>query len=85
MHIIINDQPMEFDAPLTVNQLFSTLDRPMVGTALAINQVIIPKSQWDSYLINDQDNILLFQAIAGANDVKNRRFYFSLTPIYWNR
>lgn len=66
MHIIINDQPMEFDAPLTVNQLFSTLGRPMVGTALAINQVIIPKSQWDSYLINDQDNILLFQAIAGG-------------------
>ena len=66
MHIIINDQPMEFDAPLTVNQLFSTLDLPMVGTALAINQVIIPKSQWDSYLINDQDNILLFQAIAGG-------------------
>ncbi|MEQ5306519.1 sulfur carrier protein ThiS [Providencia rettgeri] len=66
MHIIINDQPMEFHAPLTVNQLFSTLDRPMVGTALAINQVIIPKSQWDSYLINDQDNILLFQAIAGG-------------------
>lgn len=66
MHIIINDQTMEFAAPLTVNQLFLTLNQSMTGTALAINQVIIPKSQWDSHLINDQDNILLFQAIAGG-------------------
>ncbi|HCH7937965.1 MULTISPECIES: sulfur carrier protein ThiS [Providencia] len=66
MHIIINDQPMDFDAPLTVNQLFAALQRQTTGTALAINQVIIPKSQWDSHVINDQDNILLFQAIAGG-------------------
>lgn len=66
MHIIINDQTMEFTAPLTVNQLFLMLNQSMTGTALAINQVIIPKSQWDSHLINDQDNILLFQAIAGG-------------------
>lgn len=66
MHILINDQPMEFDAPLTINQLFVALKSQTAGTALAINQVIIPKSQWDTHLINDQDNILLFQAIAGG-------------------
>ncbi|EPL6456901.1 MULTISPECIES: sulfur carrier protein ThiS [Providencia] len=66
MHILINDQNMTLDAPLTVNQLFEVLGRSTTGTALAINQVIIPKSQWDSHLINDQDNILLFQAIAGG-------------------
>jgi sulfur carrier protein len=66
MHILINDQNMTLDAPLTVNQLFEALGRSTTGTALAINQVIIPKSQWDSHLINDQDNILLFQAIAGG-------------------
>lgn len=66
MHIIINDQTMEFESPLTINQLFVALERPTAGTALAINQVIIPKSQWDSHLVNDQDNILLFQAIAGG-------------------
>lgn len=66
MHILINDQNMTLDAPLTVNQLFEVLGRSTTGTALAINQVIIPKSQWDSHHINDQDNILLFQAIAGG-------------------
>lgn len=66
MHLIINDQPMELDAPLTVSQLLASLERSTVGTALAINQVIIPRHQWDSHLVNDQDNILLFQAIAGG-------------------
>ncbi|EML1938066.1 sulfur carrier protein ThiS [Providencia vermicola] len=66
MRLIINDQPMEFEAPLTVSQLLTAIERSTVGTALAINQIIIPRHQWDSHHLNDQDNILLFQAIAGG-------------------
>lgn len=66
MRLIINDQPMEFSAPLTVTHLLAALQQTTAGTALAINQVIIPRHQWDSHTVNDQDNILLFQAIAGG-------------------
>lgn len=66
MRIIINDQSMEFEAPVTICRLFDILQRQQAGTALAINQIIIPRSQWESHLINDGDNILLFQAIAGG-------------------
>lgn len=66
MHIIINDQPMTLDPPITITELLTQLERQTLGVALAINQVIIPKNQWDSYLINDQDTILVFQAIAGS-------------------
>lgn len=66
MRLVINDQPMEFTAPLSVTQLLVALKQNTAGTALAINQVIIPRHQWDSHLVNDQDNILLFQAIAGG-------------------
>lgn len=66
MHLIINDQSMELPSPLTVTQLFALLECSTTGTALAINQVIIPCHQWDSHQVNDQDIILLFQAIAGG-------------------
>lgn len=66
MRLIVNDQSMEFTAPLTVTQLLAALQQNTAGTALAINQVIIPRHQWDSHTVNDQDNILLFQAIAGG-------------------
>ncbi|HEQ1860121.1 TPA: sulfur carrier protein ThiS [Providencia alcalifaciens] len=66
MHIIINDQLMEVESPITVHQLLTQLGQGTSGSALAINQVIIPKSQWESHFLNEQDNILLFQAIAGG-------------------
>ncbi|KLU14579.1 MULTISPECIES: sulfur carrier protein ThiS [Xenorhabdus] len=71
MNIIVNDQPMTLSAPMTVqqfleHQLLEPIERPQSGTALAINQTIIPRSEWQTHQINDGDTILLFQAIAGG-------------------
>ncbi|MBD2816096.1 sulfur carrier protein ThiS [Xenorhabdus sp. Flor] len=70
MNIIVNDQtvtlPNPVNKPMTVQQLLEHIQRTQSGTALAINQTIIPRSEWDTHLINDGDNILLFQAIAGG-------------------
>ncbi|PHM28882.1 sulfur carrier protein ThiS [Xenorhabdus budapestensis] len=70
MNIIVNDQtvtlPDPVNKPMTVQQLLEHIQRTQLGTALAINQTIIPRSEWDIHLINDGDNILLFQAIAGG-------------------
>ncbi|AKH62899.1 MULTISPECIES: sulfur carrier protein ThiS [Photorhabdus] len=66
MKITINDQLMELTAPLALQQLLEQLERAQPGTALAINQTIIPRSNWSTHQVNDGDNILLFQAIAGG-------------------
>ncbi|WP_350307089.1 sulfur carrier protein ThiS [Photorhabdus viridis] len=66
MKITINGQLMELTAPLALQQLLEQLERAQPGTALAINQTIIPRSNWSTHQVNDGDNILLFQAIAGG-------------------
>ncbi|ETS31388.1 sulfur carrier protein ThiS [Photorhabdus temperata] len=66
MKITINDQLMELTAPLALQQLLEQLEWSQPGTALAINQTIIPRSNWSTHQVNDGDNILLFQAIAGG-------------------
>ncbi|MDC9590445.1 sulfur carrier protein ThiS [Xenorhabdus sp. XENO-10] len=66
MNIIVNDQAITLSAPMTVQQLLEHIKRTQSGTALAINQTIIPRSGWHTHQINDGDNILLFQAIAGG-------------------
>ncbi|OKP02799.1 sulfur carrier protein ThiS [Xenorhabdus eapokensis] len=71
MNIIVNDQPMTLNAPMTVqqfleHQLLEHIERTQSGSALAINQTIIPRSEWQTHQINDGDTILLFQAIAGG-------------------
>ncbi|BFO07761.1 sulfur carrier protein ThiS [Serratia rubidaea] len=66
MQIRLNDQTLELAAPLSVGDLLSQLTRDQPGTALAINQVIIPRADWAEHLVQDGDDILLFQAIAGG-------------------
>ncbi|OCA55595.1 sulfur carrier protein ThiS [Photorhabdus namnaonensis] len=66
MKITVNDQPMELMAPLAIQQLLEQLEQTQPGIALAINQTIIPRSEWNTHQINDGDNILLFQAIVGG-------------------
>ncbi|CDG19303.1 sulfur carrier protein ThiS [Xenorhabdus doucetiae] len=66
MNIIVNDQPMALSAPMTVQQWLEHIEHTQSGTALAINQTIIPRSEWHTHQINDGDTILLFQAIAGG-------------------
>ncbi|CAI1184678.1 sulfur carrier protein ThiS [Serratia entomophila] len=66
MKIRLNDQPLELAQPLSVAALLERLERHQPGAALAINQTIIPRADWASHLVQDGDDILLFQAIAGG-------------------
>ena len=54
MQILFNDQPMQCAAGQTVHEL------------LAINQQIVPREQWAQHIVQDGDQILLFQVIAGG-------------------
>ncbi|MEC5321090.1 sulfur carrier protein ThiS [Brenneria populi subsp. brevivirga] len=66
MKITLNDQSLELADGLTVDALLTQLNRLQPGTALAVNQTIIPRDAWSRHQIQDGDDILLFQAIAGG-------------------
>lgn len=66
MKITLNDQPLTLAQALSVAALLEQLDRHQPGTALAINQTIIPRTDWATRQVQDGDDILLFQAIAGG-------------------
>ncbi|TKI03132.1 sulfur carrier protein ThiS [Martelella alba] len=66
MKIHINERPVELDAPLSLDALLKQLRYPPEGAALAINHTVIPRGQWPHRLVQDGDDILLFQAIAGG-------------------
>ncbi len=66
MNIFVNDESHLFNQPLTLLTLLSELTLNSAGCALAVNQVIIPRDSWSSHLLEDGDEILLFQAIAGG-------------------
>ncbi|WP_415224756.1 sulfur carrier protein ThiS [Psychromonas sp.] len=66
MNVIVNDSELEIAQNCTVEALLKSLDKPLNGTALAVNQNVIRRSQWAEYKLCDGDKISLFQAIAGG-------------------
>ncbi|EIC82300.1 sulfur carrier protein ThiS [Serratia sp. M24T3] len=66
MKITVNDADYHFDTPLTVDSLLTFLEQPLSGSALAVNQVIVPRPHWAEHRLNDGDNVVVFQAIAGG-------------------
>ncbi|MBJ3816372.1 sulfur carrier protein ThiS [Shimwellia pseudoproteus] len=66
MQIQFNDQTVQCPDGCSVSDLLAQLDIRQSGCALAINQTIIPRGQWQQHPLHDGDQILLFQAIAGG-------------------
>lgn len=50
----------------TVSGLLIQLNQLKPGAALALNQQILPREQWEQQIVQEGDQILLFQVIAGG-------------------
>lgn len=66
MRITFDDEPMQCREELTVAMLLDQLCQLKPGIALALNQQILPREQWERQQVRDGDNILLFHVIAGG-------------------
>ncbi|WP_414165242.1 sulfur carrier protein ThiS [Superficieibacter sp. BNK-5] len=66
MQILFNDEPMQCADDLTIAALLEELHQRKPGAALALNQQILPREQWEQQIVQEGDQILLFQVIAGG-------------------
>ena len=66
MNVTVNESVVVIDEQSSLEQLLISLDKPLKGSALAVNQKIISRSQWAEYKLCEGDQISLFQAIAGG-------------------
>ncbi|HBU8852899.1 sulfur carrier protein ThiS [Citrobacter sedlakii] len=66
MQIVFNDEPIQCASELSVSGLLTQLNQLKPGTALALNQQILPREQWERQIVQEGDQILLFQVIAGG-------------------
>ena len=66
MRIQFNDEPLQCMDNLSALQLLAQLNLDKPGTALAVNQTILPREQWAQHRLQEGDSLLLFQVIAGG-------------------
>jgi len=64
--IVINDQARQVASELNLQQIISLFELPEMGCVVAINNNIVPRSEWASTVLSQGDRISLFQAIAGG-------------------
>lgn len=64
-NIKINNEPVQTTAR-TVADLAAERSLPERGVAIAINNEMVPRTEWTNRLINDGDDIIILKAFAGG-------------------
>lgn len=64
--IAINEQSHQVATDSNLQQIISQFELPEMGCVFAINNNVVPRSEWASTVLSQGDSISLFQAIAGG-------------------
>ncbi|MEM8524669.1 MAG: sulfur carrier protein ThiS [Bacteroidota bacterium] len=67
MTIKINNQSQTLENSLSIKQTLTQFNLwEETGIAVAINEVVIPKCDWESRLLEDEDEVLVVTATQGG-------------------
>ncbi|NJO87930.1 MAG: sulfur carrier protein ThiS [Chloroflexia bacterium] len=67
MKILCNGMPVALEEPCSLYSLMAEkglLEKK--GIAAAVNNTVIPKNEWDQFILHDDDNVLLITAVQGG-------------------
>lgn len=65
MQILINNQTAETKAS-TLIQLAEELALPIQGVAIAVNNRMIPRSEWNDTPLSEGENVIIIKAAYGG-------------------
>ncbi|MCO4786542.1 sulfur carrier protein ThiS [Marinomonas atlantica] len=65
MQLYVNDEPVQLEQTL-LGDVIETVVPSEQRVAVAVNQQIVPRSQWSECLLKDNDRIDIFESIAGG-------------------
>ncbi len=67
MEITVNKQNFAVADNCSLQQMYAdVLQQPAKGLAIAVNEEIIPKADWESYCLKPGDQIILIKATQGG-------------------
>lgn len=67
MNIIINNTKTEIPKNTSVVQLLELQGiKNTTGKAIAVNEVVIQKKEWNKYILNENDKVLIIKAVSGG-------------------
>ena len=66
MKVQVNNKEVEIDSVSTLTQLIMKLELPSQGIAVAINNKMIPRTEWEHFSLQENDNLVIIKAACGG-------------------
>ena len=67
MNILVNQQPRDIPDQCSLEQLLTqVLGIPVAGLAVAVDQTVIPSTEWPAYILRPADKVMLIRATQGG-------------------
>lgn len=66
MNLLVNSEPKQFFGK-NISELLEILQlKNTNGIALAVNEEVVPKSEWEKFQLRDNDKVLIIKAAQGG-------------------
>lgn len=66
MKVQVNNKEVEIDSASTLTQLITKLELPSQEIAVAINNKMIPRTEWECFSLQENDNLVIIKAACGG-------------------
>ena len=66
MKVLENNKEQEVTSDTTVSTLAQSLQLPEKGIAIAVNNRMVSRTEWDGFVLKENDNIVIIKAACGG-------------------
>ncbi len=66
MRIIVNEEHRDVASSFLISDLAIEMNLPKTGSAIALNNAVVPRILWDQTELNENDQILVILAAQGG-------------------
>jgi sulfur carrier protein len=66
IRLTVNGEARSLSAPVTLAEVVAQLTAAPSGVAAAVNEAVVPRSQWDATVLADADRVEILTAVQGG-------------------
>lgn len=66
MKVQVNNKEVEIAHNSTLTQLIAQLELPVQGIAIAVNNQLISRTEWERFSLHENDNLVIIKAACGG-------------------
>ncbi|OKK08329.1 thiamine biosynthesis protein ThiS [Streptomyces sp. CB03234] len=66
MNVSVNGEARRLAGPTTLDALVATLTSAPSGVAAAVNETVVPRSQWPGTMLGEGDRVEVLTAVQGG-------------------